>query len=269
MFETLVTQPLYNVLIAAFDLIPPHDFGIAIIVATLFIKLILLHVSKKQIESQRKIQKIQPEIKALQKKYKEDKEKLAKETMALYKKTGTNPFAGCLPLILQAVFFIAFYHIVYNISTTEGAVDAGLLYSFVANPGTVSLTLLGILSLAAPSPILAVITAAAQYFQMKAIMPQMAAKKDADTNTDDAPNVQDFAESMSKQMLYIIPGMMLVFGFMFPGGVTLYWLTSTLFSIVQQRYIIKRTDDTETTPETPEQIDAPKKKKFSTKKKKN
>ncbi len=239
MFNTLIVTPLYNLLIALYDIVPPHDFGIAIILTTIVIKVLMLHVSHVQIENQKKMQELQPEIKKLREKYKNDKQRQAQEMMALYKKHNTTPVAGCLPLIIQIVVFFAFYKILLDMKGAEIAVDTARLYSFVPNPTTISATLFSV-DISVPSPLLAVLTAAAQYYQMKMMLAHYAPPSRQKPSDGDAPDIQDFAEILSKQMLYIAPGMMLIVGMTFPGGLTLYWLTSTVFTIAQQFFIMRK-----------------------------
>lgn len=244
LFSTIITDPLYNLLIVIFNIIPPHDFGIAIIITTIIIKIGMLHLSKKQIESQKKMQVLQPEIKKLQKKHKDNKEAQTKAMLALYKEHGTTPVSGCLPLIVQLIIFIAFYYILFGMNAAEVLVDASRLYAFVPNPEIITPTLLGFIDLHNPSPLLAAFAAAGQYFQMKMMMANRDKEKALQGKNekskpakDAAPNMQDFAETMTKQMLYIAPALTLFIGFTFPGGLALYWLVSTLFMIAQQYYL--------------------------------
>ncbi len=255
-FHTIVYDPLYNVLIGLYDTISFGDFGIAIILTTIFLKFFLIPLSKKQIESQKSLQELQPKIKELQTQYKEDKEKQARELMALYKREKVNPFGGCLPLIIQLIFFIAIYRVLIDISGNDFSVSGELLYSFVSNPGRVETSFLGIVDLTKPSIFLAIITAIAQYIQMKMMMQKregekaQALLKDSKKKTSEkkeesslekekTPSMQDFSEVMNKQMLYLFPGITLFIGLTFGAGLILYWLTSTLFMIAQQWYIMK------------------------------
>ncbi|QQS61790.1 MAG: membrane protein insertase YidC [Candidatus Moraniibacteriota bacterium] len=242
-FHTLVYDPLYNILIGLYDTVSFEDFGIAIILTTILLKIVLIPLSKKQIESQKGLQEIQPKIKALQKKYKEDKEKQARELMALYKKEGVNPLGGCLPLIIQLIFFIAIYRVLINISGAGFLVDETLLYSIVPNPGKVDTLFLGILDLNQPNAILAFITAVAQYFQMKMMNNKKkneSIKQKEEDKKDEKSATPDFAEMMNTQMLYIFPALTLFIGLTFGAGLILYWLTTTLFMITQQWYVMKR-----------------------------
>lgn len=250
-FNTLFYKPIYNALIFLYENIGT-DLGISIIVLTVLIKVALLGLSKKQISSQKEMQEIQPKIKELQKKYKKDKERLAKETMALYKEHKINPVAGCLPLIVQMVIFITLYRVIINLAgRDEFRVIKEDLYSFVPYVEKIhDVFLPGIINmnLASPSYFLAIVTAIAQYYQIRMMQERRAANKSETQEVEkkvkkdgDKPDMADFATIMQKQMLVIIPVMTLVIGFTFPAGLTLYWLTSTLFMIGQQYVIMKGT----------------------------
>ncbi len=231
----VIYQPLYNALVFLYNVIPGQDFGVAIIGLTLILKIFMIPLSRKQIESQKRLQELQPKIKELQKKYKHDKEQQTKKLMGLYKETKTNPFGGCLPMIFQLVFLIAIYHVLFNISKANLVIQPDVLYSFIPNPGTVKNMFLGIVDLSHPSIPLAILAATAQYIQSKMMMaktPSGLEKKD-----DSHP---DFAQMMSKQMLYLGPIITLVIGTQFAAGLSLYWLVSILFAIVQQLHIEKQ-----------------------------
>lgn len=230
---------------------PFHDFGIAIIIVTLLIKFLLIPLSKKQIESQKKMNELQPKIKAIQEKHKENKEAQSKALMEFYKETKTNPFSGCLPMIVQLVFLIAIYQVFFNISNSGLNADSGILYQFVANPGQINKMFLGMIDLSAilnlnqltfssiPHVILILAAAASQYFQAKMLMVKKAIE---DKNKKEEPKEDgkpDFTQIMSKQMLYFGPLLTLFIGVKFPAGLALYWLVSTGFMIVQQ-YMVEK-----------------------------
>jgi len=232
-FHSLIYQPLYNVLIFLYNVIPGQDFGIAIVVFTILLRALLIPIYRKQIESQKRLQEIQPKIKEIQQKYKNDKEKQTKELMEFYKKNKTNPFSGCLPLVVQMIFLIAIYRILINISNAGFMVNQEELYSFISSPETIKHFFLGIIDLTRPSIVLAVLAAAAQYYQTK-----MISKKQVNKAKDSSK--PDFSQIMSKQMLYLGPLLTLFIGIKFAAGLALYWLASTLFMIVQQIYIAKK-----------------------------
>jgi len=227
-FHSFIYQPIYNALIFLYNVIPGHDLGVAIILLTIFIRFLLYPIAKKQIESQKKLQELQPEIKRLQEKHKGDKEKQGRALMEFYKEKKVNPASGCLPLVIQIVFFIALYRaFIAGINFNSGCND---LYSFVSCPSQINVKFFGFLDLARPNVVLAVIAAAGQFVQTKMMMgkvPAVSTKKD------------DFSSIMNKQMLYLGPLLTLFIGMKFPAGLALYWVVNTLFAIVQQYLTMK------------------------------
>jgi YidC/Oxa1 family membrane protein insertase len=251
-FHDIFYQPIYNILIVLYHFLW-NDFAIAIIVLTVLVKFALLPLSRKQINSQKKMQELQPKIKDLQEKHKGDKEVLAKKTMSLYKENDINPAAGCLPLIVMIVLFFAMYRVIFNLSGEQDFIPkAEDLYSFVPQIDRISEIGLGFLELGKVNIPLAIITAAMTYIQIA-----MMQKKNQESNNslkkgEEEKQVKavekkgpksltdpDFAQTLQKQMLYIIPAMTLFIGFTFPAGLTLYWFTSTLFTVVQQWFVMK------------------------------
>jgi len=252
LFDELVYQPIYNLLIFIYNIVPMHDFGVAIILVTVIIKFILIPLSRKQIESQKKMQELQPKIKEIQDKYKNDKEKQSRVLMEFYKENKANPFSGCLPMIFQLVFLIAIYRVLFNISQNKLLVRGEDLYAFMHNPGQINHLFLGIIDLSSivdfknfsagniAHIILVIMAAGAQYVQTKMLMATKAkAEKEDKSGKKDDKN-PDFAQIMTKQMLYLAPIMTLFIGIKFPAGLALYWLVSTLFMIAQQEYLEKK-----------------------------
>ncbi len=241
-FHELIYQPIYNILIFVYDFFPGGDFGVAIIIVTVLLKAAMIPLSKKQIESQKRIQEIQPELKAIQEKYKNDKEKQTKEVMEFYKKNKVNPFSGCFPIIVQIIFLIAIYRVIINISDAGLVVNNGDLYSFVRNPGEINKTFLGVVDLLKPSIPIAILAAAAQFWQTKMMMFNKKKKEELNggENKKEENKEPDFAEIMNKQMLFFGPLLTLFIGAKFAAGLSIYWLFSTLFSVFQQIYILKK-----------------------------
>lgn len=231
LFHSIIYQPIYNALIFLYNVVPGHDLGVAIILLTVIIRVILYPLAKKQIESQKKMQELQPEIKKLQEKYKNDKEKQGKELMNFYREKKVNPASGCLPLVVQIIFIIALYRaLVAGINFSE----CKDLYTFVACPSKIGTSFLGILDLAKPSIILAALTAAAQFIQTKMMMGSMPSAPQGEKG--------DFSQVMNKQMLYLGPILTLFIGAKFPAGLPLYWLVMTLFMIGQQYRVMARVE---------------------------
>lgn len=240
LFHTVVYQPLYNILIFLYNIIPGKDFGISIILITILIRIALIPLYKKQIESQKKLQEIQPKIKELQERTKHDKEQQTKQMMELYKKHKTNPFSGCLPLIIQLIIFIAIYRVLITISDNGLAADTTQLYSFVSDPGKINQFFISLVDLTKPSIVIAVLAAIAQYFQTKMLMQNQ--PKIQKSEPSDKP---DIAQMMSKQMLYLGPFLTLFIGIKFAAGLSLYWLAGTLFMLVQQIWMQKKSKQSE------------------------
>jgi YidC/Oxa1 family membrane protein insertase len=249
LFNLLVYRPVYNLLIFVYNHLPVADFGLAIIIVTVIIKFILLPLGRKQIEAQKKMQELQPKLKEIQNKYKNDKEKQGRAVMEFYRENKANPFAGCLPTIFQLIFLIAIYRVLFNISDGGLRLDGQSLYSFVVDPGQINQYFLGIVDLSrsvdfgninlasVPHILVVVLAAFSQYYQTKMLMAKN--QKSVVSDKKDKNSEPDFAQAMTQQMLYVGPLLTLFIGIKFPAGLALYWLSSTVFSIVQQYYIMK------------------------------
>lgn len=234
LYTNFIYDPLFNALIFLYNVIPGHNIGLAIIALTILLRLILWPLFSKQIRGQRAMQAMQGELKELQAKYKDDKQKLSQEMMQLYRRHNANPLSSCLPLLLQLPIYFALYQ-----AFRQGLSSSGFehLYSFVQNPGTIDANFFGILDLAAASPVLALIVGAVQYWQAKMMMSQMPPKA---VQKDKGAKDDDMAAIMSKQMVYIMPVMMVVIGWKLPAGLMLYILLSTLTLGLQQMFLQRR-----------------------------
>ena len=178
-FNTIVTQPLYNMIVGFYDIIPGDDLGLAIIATTIVVKGVLSAFTFKSLKAQKQLREVQPKIAEIKERYKDDKEEQAKQLMAVYKEHNVNPFATCLPLLIQLPIFLALFRMLRN---GFAEVNGDLLYGFISNPGTIDQTFLGLIDLTAISIPLAVLTAAAQYIQMKQTIQQQPPKKIANKN---------------------------------------------------------------------------------------
>jgi YidC/Oxa1 family membrane protein insertase len=229
-FNTILYQPLFNALVLIYQYLPGHDFGVAVIILTIIIRIIFYPLMVKSIKSQKVMSELQPKIQEIQQKYKNDKEKQAREMMALYQKEKFNPFGGCLPLLIQLPILIALYRVFWR-GLQPGAMS--MLYSFVPNPGVINPTFLGLINLGEPNIFLAVIAGIIQFFQTKMLSPK---KPKASQKKD---QMGQFSELMQKQMLYFFPIFAVVILSRLPSAVGLYWIVTALFSILQQYLIFK------------------------------
>jgi len=230
LFNTILYQPIYNLLIFFYNIVPGHDIGLAIICLTVLVKLVLMPFSLQAVRSQKALQDLQPKLEELKKKYKDQKEKLAAETMKLYKEQKVNPLSSCLPLLIQFPFLIAVYR-AFQVGLTSDSFD--LLYSFVGNPGSINHIAFGFLNMAAPSIGLAILAGVAQYIQT-----QMLSTKKPKTKEPGAKD-EGMLANMNKSMQYFMPFMTIIIGMSLPGGLTFYWFLTTALTSVQQKFMFK------------------------------
>lgn len=226
LFNLIFYQPLLNGLIFLYNIVPGHDLGIAIIILTICLRLILWPLNTKSIKNQKVLAKIQPQIAEIKKKFKGKKEEQAKAMMKLYSENKINPLAGFLPLLIQIPIIIALWQVFLN----STHLDLAHLYSFVSAPDQIQQSFLGLIDLSRKSAILAVIAGVLQYFQTKMIIPS-SAKAAEGRSSDSKP---DFGQLMSKQMLYFGPIISVVIFWSLPAALPLYWIVVTLLTILQQ-----------------------------------
>src|SRR3989338_10027129 len=152
MFETFLVQPIYNIFIALVGMVPQGDAGLAIIALTLIMRLVLYPVFTASIRTQMGMTAMQSDVELIKEKHKDDKEALAREQVALFKKHKVNPLAGFGALFIQLAVIIALYYALFN----EGfpVINTELLYSFVHAPAAVSTGFFGMLDLLTPHHIL-------------------------------------------------------------------------------------------------------------------
>lgn len=240
LFQTIFLQPILNLLVWLYLTVPGQDIGIAIILLTIIIKLVLYPLTHMQIKSQRSMQALQPKIDEIRKRLKDDKEGQAKELMELYQKEKVNPASSCLPLLVQLPVFIGLYRAL-SVGLNSQTLD--LLYSFVPNPGHINTTFLGLFDLTSPNYILAILAGAIQFFQTRNILKPPAAtvtQPPKEVRGSEGAKDESMAAMMNKQMTYVMPVVTIVIGFSLPGGLTLYWLVMSLLTLVQQLLVIKR-----------------------------
>jgi YidC/Oxa1 family membrane protein insertase len=207
----------------------PYSFGFSIILFTLIVKLLTLPLTFKQLQASRKMQMLQPQIQALQKKYKDDREKLSKAQMELYKEAGVNPLGGCLPTLVQMPIWFALYRALFNLASSGNLNEGFLWIPSLAEPHNMSwiwplpqttegwMYAAGLLVL----PILTVVT-------------QLVVQKMM------TPTSNDPQQAMMGQMMMFMPIMFGFFALQVPQGLVLYWVTSNLFTLVQQYFINKQ-----------------------------
>lgn len=185
------------------------NYGLAIILLTALVNIITFPLTRKQIQSSKKLQEIQPELKKIQEKYKHDKEKYNQATMEFMKENKVNPLGGCLPLIIQFPIIIAVFALLREPELIQNAIENFNPYFLGLNLMNSPNDVKEIYGFFNPYYILPVLAAGATFFHQKLVL----------------------TDPKQKMMLYIFPVMILVFSIGFPSGLVLYWLTNSVFSV--------------------------------------
>ncbi len=234
MFNTYLTQPIYNGFIFLIGVMPGGDVGFAIIAMTILVRIVFYPMFTSSIRTQMGMQAIQGDIDDINQKYKDNKEEKAKKTMELFKLNNIRPLSAILALAVQIPVFIALYFAFFNKGLPNIATDQ--LYSFVQTPATVNLNFLGMIDLLAPYNILlAVIVAALQYWVALLSMSRIVYKPKKPL----APE-KEMAQKMQKHlMLYFLPVLIGGISYTLPAAVGLYFAAGNVISLGQE-WIIKK-----------------------------
>ena len=223
-----------------FDPASGAAWALSIVGLTLVIRAALIPLFVKQIKSSRNMQMLQPKVKELQKKYGHDRERLAQETMALYKEAGTNPFASCLPILLQMPIFFALFRLLDQAAKygkAHGVLDAEQAQQFAEaelfGKVPLSATFLGADGDVAVQ-VMALVLVAAMLVTTFLTQRQLMTK-----NMPESALTGPYAQQQ-KMLLYVLPVVFAVGGVAFPIGVLIYWTVSNLWTMGQQFYVIRR-----------------------------
>lgn len=255
---TIFVQPLMNLLFLIYGVIPGHDFGMSVIILTVIIRLALWPLTNKQLHSQKKMQALAPDIAKLKKQAAGDKQKESQLLMELYKEKEISPFSACLPALLQFPFLIALYF-VFQKSTHDPAAIGALLYApiknlpyiqtLLQNPSSFNPTLFGLVSMTAPSVVLAILAGITQYIQVKMIAPKKTDTKDSQAQA-------------TAMMNYLFPFLTTFIAWNLPAALPLYWTVTNVMTIGQQYLVMNReVEEMEEVQIVSKSISAPKKSK--------
>lgn len=230
-FHTVFYQPLYNGLILLMDTLPWFDAGVIVILFTIIVKFILFPLSKKASLTQIKMKEIEPELKLIREKYKEDTQEQARKTMDLYKTKKVNPFSSILVILIQLPIIFALYFVF--LKSGLPVLNTDLLYSFIPRPDAIDMNFLGLLDITHRSLLLALCAGISSFFQMKFSSPPSPASSNNPSFRD------DLARSMNLQMRYMFPIIVFFISYQISGVVALYWCTSNIFTIIQEANLRK------------------------------
>lgn len=230
-FKAVFYQPLYNILVLLTVYLPGESLGLAIISLTILIRLILYPIYHKSLTTQRKLKEIDGQLQSIKEKTKDNKQEQAQQIIKLYQEHGINPFTSFIVLLIQIPIIISLFYVF------RGSInlDPALIYSFIPSPETVNHLFLGLIDVTQKNIPLALLVGLTQFFQMKLAIPPL-----PPIDRSKAPSFKDdLVKSMNIQMRYVMPLMIVFVAIALPAALSLYWLTSNLFSIGHE-LLIKR-----------------------------
>ncbi|OGF51730.1 hypothetical protein A3I27_04495 [Candidatus Giovannonibacteria bacterium RIFCSPLOWO2_02_FULL_43_11b] len=227
-YNEVLYRPLYNALVFLTGLVPGHDIGIAIVLLTVLVRIIIFPFTHRGLITQIKMKKLEPEIKKIKESYKNNTEEQNKKMMELYKEHGVNPLSGCFLLLIQLPILITLYQLFLKGLLTGGVA----LYSFVAMPEVVATSFLGLVNLSVPNYFLAFLAGFSQFLQMKLSNPKIPQK---------GSNMKDeMARAMAIQATYILPLVIFYISTRFPAALSLYWTSSNVFATLHEAIVRSR-----------------------------
>jgi YidC/Oxa1 family membrane protein insertase len=269
MFTTLIVKPIFNLLVLIYALLPGHNFGVALILFTIVIRLLLWPLVKRQLHQAKAMRKLQPEIKRVKQAAKGNKQKESQMLMELYKERGINPFATFPTLIIQFIILIGLYSgltkIIHNPETIVSFAYPSLQHlpwmkDLAHNIHQFDNTFLGFIDLSRaainkgggiywPAMLLVIGSAVAQYFQAKQLMPDSDDQRSLRTIMKDAGSGKQADQTevnaaVGRMTRFLLPGMVFIFTVNLASALSLYWLTGGVVALIQQG-IILRQDETE------------------------
>lgn len=299
MFTTLIVQPIFNLLVLVYALLPGHNFGLSLIIFTIIIRLLLWPLVKKQLHQAKAMRAMQPEIKRVKKAAKGNRQKESEMLMELYKERGINPLGTFPILIIQFIILIGLYsglrRVIDNpeelVSFAYPALQhLGWMQQLAHNIHLFDNTLFGVVDLSKaaldkggiywPAMIIVLGSAVAQYFQAQQLMPTEKDQRSLREILRSAGQGQQADQSevnaaVGRSTKFLLPGMIFLFTVNIPSALSLYWLTGGLVAYLQQAYILrqdeeemeeladgKRSKNVDKIPEA-EVVDAPSQKKKS------
>ena len=229
-FNTLLYQPILKVLVYLTHLLG-GSFGLAIIALTLLIRLVLIPLTLPAMKSAQKMKELKPRLDELKKKHAKDKRQLQIEQLNLYKEQGINPAAGCLPTIVQFAILIAMYRVFIDfIQNGNGeSLMANMQFFWLDLSKPDRLHILPILAGETQLILSQMLMTAKEHHEAKELTKE--AQKKEKTKGEDT---QEMAETLQQQMLYVMPVMTGLIAWNLPSGLAVYWVVTTIFSLVQQ-----------------------------------
>ena len=264
MFTTIFVQPIFNLLVVIYALLPGHNFGLSIIIFTIIVRLLMWPLVKKQLHHAKAMRELQPELKRIKQESKGDRQKESALVMELYKEREINPFASIGLLIVQLPILLALYSCISRIISDPSSLvnftypvlqNMGWLQTLASDIHRFDSTLFGFIDLTKaalpngqplyiPAFLLVAASALTQYYQSKQLMPN---DKDArglrailrEAGSGKQADQSEVNAAVGRSTRYFIPVFIFLFTLQLPAALSLYWATSGLIAILQQGRVLK------------------------------
>lgn len=266
-FEVLIVQPLFNLLMLLYSIIPGGDFGVTIILFTILLRFAMYPLVKRQLHQTKAMRKLQPELEAIKRRTKGNRQQQGVEMMELYKRHDVSPFRSVGILIIQVPIFIALYLVIRIFTLDRGQLshwtygflqNIGPIKHIIEHPSAFNEKLLGIVDLTQHAfsntgvdfilVALAVVAAIGQFYQSKQTLPQSSSQRKLRDILKDAANgteadQSDINNAIMGKMIYLLPVFMLFVMLSLPGAIALYYATTTIVAVIQQSIILREDEE--------------------------
>ncbi|OGL29684.1 hypothetical protein A3D14_03630 [Candidatus Saccharibacteria bacterium RIFCSPHIGHO2_02_FULL_47_12] len=269
MFTTIIVQPIFNLLVLIYALLPGHNFGLAIIIFTIIVRLLMWPLVRKQLHQAKAMRELQPELKKIKAAAKGNRQKESSLLMELYREREINPFASIGLLIVQIPIFIGLYSCINRIVHDPTSITT-FSYSFIQNLSWVKVlaaditkfdsSLFGVIDLTRaalnksggiywPAMLLVAGSALAQFFQSKQLLPQADKSRKLrhilkEASSGKQTDQSEVNAAVGRSTRYLLPAMIFIITVNIASALSLYWLTSGLVAVIQQGRVLKQ-DETE------------------------
>ncbi len=264
MFTTLIVQPIFNLLVLIYALLPGHNFGLSLIIFTIIIRLLLWPLIKKQLHQAKAMRALQPDIKRIKQATKGSRQKESQMLMELYKERGINPFATFPTLIVQLIILIGLYSGLRRIISDPHAITSfaypalqhlSWMRQLGSNIHMFDNTLFGVVDLGraalgksgvyGPAMVIVIGSAVAQYFQSKQLLPNDKEKRSLRTILKEASGGKQADQSevnaaVGRSTIYLLPFMIFIFTVNIASALSLYWLVGGVVAYIQQSIVLGR-----------------------------
>lgn len=267
-FHVLIVKPIFNLLVSIYALLPGHNFGLAIILFTIVVRLLMWPLVKKQLHQAKAMQKLQPELKRIKEAAKGDKQKEQLMIMELYKERNVSPFGSLGTIIVQFIILIGLYNGLRHVVTDPKALltnsyewlhSLGWMQTLASDIGKFDHTLVGLVDLTRaavepgkglywPALVLVVGSAVAQYFQSVQLMPKVKDGRSLrqilkDASGGKTSDQMEVNAAVSRGMRFFIPAMVLLFTINLPSALSLYWMVGGIVAYIQQGRILNQDEE--------------------------